>query len=94
MKLRNIFIAITVTLVAIVIAAPAGAQLKCKAKQNKKTGVIEGSHAHHPGDEVSPAPIVAFRDQHAPRRPTSTTAAHQSATYTQPTTNGAEAPST
>ncbi|MEO2136034.1 MAG: GEVED domain-containing protein, partial [bacterium] len=37
MKLRNIFGAVTVPLVPIAIGAPADAQLKCKAKQDKKT---------------------------------------------------------
>ncbi len=51
MKLKNIFVAVIVTLVAIAMAAPAGAQLKCKAKQNKKTGSIEYSFTRG-GDNV------------------------------------------
>jgi len=52
MQLRRIFVAVTVTLVAIVIAVPAGAQLKCKAKQNKKTGAIAYSFVNKAGGTV------------------------------------------
>jgi hypothetical protein len=52
MQLRGIFVTITTTLAAIAIAAPAGAQLKCKAKQNKKTGVIEYSFVNKAGGTV------------------------------------------
>jgi hypothetical protein len=52
MKLRDIFVVITATFVAIAIAAPAGAQLKCKAKQNKKTGAIAYSFVNKAGGTV------------------------------------------
>ncbi len=73
MKLRNILVAVTVTLAAIALATPAQALLKCKAKPNRKTAAIAYSYVNTAGgtvvysysdlDPAAPAPGAAVDEE-------------------------------